>query len=55
MHIQWGDSGKITDDRLSDHSLVVLHLRCDVGHLYWVVIIVGDVQGILRNIKKSHI
>lgn len=50
-HIQRGDTGDITDDRLSNHGLVELHLRCDVGHVHWVVIIVGDVQGILRKTK----
>lgn len=54
-HIQGIDSGDITDNRLSDNSLVELHLCCDVGNEYWVVIIVGDVQGILRKTKNTII
>jgi len=45
--IQRCDHCAVAELGLAYHRLRELHLCCDVGHRYGVVVIVGDVQGAL--------
>lgn len=47
FHVQRTNGSGVTDARFTDHRLGKLHLSCDVGHLHWVVVIVGDIESVL--------
>lgn len=49
LHVKRTDGGDVIDAGLADHRLGELHLRCDVGHLHRVVVVVGDVQSVLQG------
>lgn len=44
--IQWYDQCAVVKLGLAYHCLGELHLGCDVGHRYGVVVIIGDVQSV---------
>lgn len=52
FHVQRTDGSDVTDARFADHCLGKLNLCCDVGHLYWVVVVVCDVEGVLKGKKR---
>lgn len=54
-HVERDDSGDVADQTLSDNGVIELDLSGDVGHLNWIVIIVGDVQGVLRKNKYQYL
>lgn len=47
LFIQWYDDRAVVKLGLAYHRLGELHLGCDVGHRYGVVVVIGDVQGAL--------
>lgn len=51
LHVQRRDACDVADSTLPDDRLGELHLRRDVGHLHRVVVVVGDVQGVLEENK----
>lgn len=57
MFIQWCDHCAVVKLGLPYHRLGKLHLCCDVGHRYGVVVVIGDVQIVLsgRGIKGVRI
>lgn len=46
FHVQRTDGSDVTDARFTDHRLGKLYLSCDVGNLYRVVVVVGDVESV---------
>lgn len=53
LHVQRCDGRDVADSTLPDDRLGKLHLRRDVGHLHRVVVVVGDVQGVLQENKNQ--
>ena len=47
--IQWYDGRHIANTGLPNHCLRELHLGCDVGQGYSVVVVIGDVQSVLEE------
>lgn len=52
FHVQRTDGSAVTDARFTNHRLGKLNLSCDIGHLHWVVVVVCDIQGILKENKE---
>lgn len=53
LFIQWYDHCAVVKLGLAYHCLGELHLCCDIGHGYRVVVIIGDVQSALSGKREK--
>ena len=53
LHAQRTNSSDVIDAGLPNHCLGELDLGCDVGHLYTVVVVIGNVQSVLEGRRMN--
>lgn len=53
LHIQGHYARQVAHNRLPDHCLIELHLRCDVCHLHRIEVVISNVQSVLKLKKQG--
>lgn len=53
LPVQGPHVGRAAPIGLSDHYAGELNLHCEVGHLHGIVIIIGDLQGVLGENEEG--
>lgn len=53
FHVERADGGRVHHARFANDGFDELHLGCDVGHLDGVVVVIGDVQSVLKGHAKE--